>query len=179
MLFFFIEMSGTESRKRYAILLEAQTGWKFPSSLWEEAKAMFTRKEYEWVNVLSGRLLEILEDSEVGILADCIQPPPNYRIISDPSVKIYCKSQWIRELTAMEVKFLQAVESYIDRIKALPKLEWIQSLRVGSGAYVCMPPTFECPTRVTIRFIGEIPIEGKQGTYLGLELLVSNVLSVI
>ena len=168
-------MTGHQPREKYAILLEAQLGYKASTSWWDGAKAILTFgiKDYDRLHVIAGSLLEIIEDSEVGVLADYIQPPPNYKVLSDSSHRLYCTSKVIKELNEQQMSLLLAVKSCNDRIAVLPKLEWIETLRDGSGAFVSVPEVYNCPTKVAVHYIGSLPDKEKEGFYFGVELLVS------
>ena len=165
----YLDMAG---RTRYAILLDSQVGYKDTISWWEGAKTMITGKEYDKIPLLPGLLLESIPYSEVVGLAN---PPFNFEVISSDTntVRLFCESCNVKELTFHQMQYLQAVKTLVDRITALPKLKWIESLRVGSGALLNMPTAFPHAIKVTVRYVGKVPVKGEQGIKFGIELIVS------
>lgn len=167
-------MTGSNKNQKYAILLESAVGYKEPSWIeyardWRLGKG----KQFSEKNVVGGTLLEALSEKEILVLAPHFDPLLNYKVMfSDHVVWLHCNPKQIQMLNFEEIKYLQAVKSCNDRLDALPKLDWIESLILGTGAFVNMPTVFGHPVRVTVRYVGDIP-GGELGTYFGVELLVS------
>ena len=160
---------------KYAILLNSTVGYKVPSLLKDAKNFVLGKpKQYSQKNIISGTLLEALSEKEILLLASHFDPILNYKVLSsDHTIWLRCESKHVKGLTQEELKYLQAVEGFNDRVEALPKLDWIGSLHEGSGAFLNMPTVFGCPIKVTIRYIGSLPNGDNSGTHFGIELLVS------
>ena len=164
-------------KKRFAILLDSATGYK--QSTWkEDTKDWVLGKQFIEKTVIGGTLLEALSEKEILVLAPRFEPILNYKVLSS-EVSLHCKPKRIRTLSAEEVGYLQAVKSCNDRLEALPKLDWIGSLHIGSGVYLDIPTVFNHPVKVTIRYIGSLPSADSLGTHFGVELLVSMLFVLI
>jgi len=173
----YVDMAG---KPRYAILLDSRIGYKDMLSWWEETKTLITGKEYDKVRVIPGSLLESIPDSEVVELAKNFDPVLNFKVISSDmnanAVRLHCGShdENVKELTFTQMLYLQAVKTMADRIAALPKLKWIESLHDGSGALLNMPTAFPQPIKVAVRYVGKVPVKGEEGIQFGVELIVSD-----
>ena len=166
---------------KYAILLDSAVGYKEPGLL-KDAKdfVLGKPKQYSQKNIISGTLLEALSEKEILLLAPHFDPILNYKVLSsDPTVWLHCTSKQVKRLNHEELKYLQAVKSFNGRLKALPKLDWIGSLHVGSGVYLNIPTVYGRLLKVTIRYIGSLPSEDHLGTNFGVELLVSIVFKML
>lgn len=131
------------------------------------------RKQFIEKNIISGILLRALTEKEVLSLAPYLDPISNYKVMHPDHVSwVHCTPKEIKALSYEEMKFLQAVKNCNDRLNALPKLDWIGSLHLGSGAFLDMPTVFTQQIKVIIRYIGSLA-DGEPGTFIGVELLVS------
>ena len=131
------------------------------------------QKQFSEKNIRSGTLLEALMEKEILLLAQHFDPILNYKVLSSEHVVwVHCKSKQVKGLSYEEMKYLQAVKGFNDRLEALPKLDWIESLAPGSGVFLYIPAIFSHPVKVTIRFVGSLPGGDHVGTYFGVELLV-------
>lgn len=167
-------MEHTSQKEKFAMLLKSAVGYK-QSSLLTDTMDWMLGKQFIEKPIIGGTLLEALSDKEILVLAPQFDPILNYKILSSDQqvVSLHCMPKWIRRLSAVEVGYLQAVKSCNDRLEALPKLDWIGSLHVGSSAYLDMSAIFKDPVKVTILYIGNLPSTDYLGTYFGVELLVS------
>ena len=164
-------MEHTGQKEKFAILLDSAVGYK-PSSWKEDTKDWVLGKQFTEKSIIGGTLLEALSEKEILVLASQFEPILNYKVISS-EVSLHCKPKQIRTLNVEEVQYLQAVKSCNCRLEALPKLEWIGSLYIGSGAYLDMPAISNHPVKITILYIGNLPSADYLGTWFGVELLVS------
>ena len=116
--------------------------------------------------VLKGSLLVELTYGEVR---ETWSRPLNYKKYSDNSVELYCKPEDVRQLNDEQFNLLLGVKHPVDCYKALDILDWVETLRVGSGVNVTIP-TIPNAVKGIIRYIGPLP--GEEGTKFGIELLV-------
>jgi len=150
----FVDMS----RMTYALLLEGCKGYKE------------TGQTYSEKTVEAGNLLEALKDMEVAKTATKFDPPLNYRILTDSTVKLYCNPTVVYQLTTTENDILLGVRSVDDRVKVYHNVEWVSLLQEGSHVMVQVPH-INHPVQSTIHFIGYLPMES--GVHFGIEFLVS------
>ena len=158
---------------QYAILLDGTVGYKGPSWLMDAKDWVFGKqKQFIEKNVISGTLLEALNEKEILLLAQQFDPILNYKVLSlEHTIWLHREPKQTKGLSYEEMKYLQAVKSCNDRLEALPKLKWIGSLTLGSRALLNMPTVFNHPIEVTLRYIGSLL--DHCGTYFGVELMVS------
>ena len=142
----------------YALLLEECKGYKE------------TGQTYSEKTVQAGNLLETLKDAEVAQTAAKFDPPLNYKILIDSTVKLYCESTAVYQLTTTENDILLGVRSINDRMQVYRNVEWVGLLHEGSHVLVQVPHISH-PVQSIVHFIGYLPMES--GVHFGVEFLVS------
>ena len=162
---------------QYAILLDTTIGYIYKEPSWlKNAKdwVFGKQKQYSKKNVISGALLEELSEEEILLLPQQFDLTLNYKVLySEHTIWLYCEPKQIKQLSYKEMKSLQAVKSFNDRLEGLSKLDWIGSLTPGSDCFLSIPTAFDRPVKVIIRYVGSLPSPDRCGTYFGVELLVS------
>jgi len=155
------------------ILLEDVVAHKQTGSKWKP----LAPRLYIEVRILRGTLLVELTKAEARETHQYFPNPLNYKKYSDDSVKLYCKSEHVRQLNDKQFNLLLGVKTPFDRYKALNILNWVETLKTKDIVNVTIP-TIPHPVKGIVQYIGSLP--GEEGTKFGIELLVSQyVLNVI
>ena len=102
-------------------------------------------------------------------LMEFTDPPHNYKILTDPSVTLYGNHGQVHQLTIVQKDLICGIQGLPDRLEAVSKLGWVESLEIGSVVYVSLPST-NSPQKATVQYIGDV--NGKIGTRFGLKLTV-------
>ena len=148
------------------ILLEDTIAYK-ETSKW----GILTTKAFTEEHIVRGSLLVTLTDSEIKETSWYnFTPPLNYKKYHDEYIKLHCKSEQVHQLNDQQFDLLLGVKFPFDRYKALNILHWAEKLTAGFGVNVTIP-TILNSVRGVIQYIGPLP--GEEGTYFGIELLVS------
>ena len=72
-------------------------------------------------------------------------------------------------VTTIQRDFLLGIRLQLCRMEVLERLQWIESLTVGSEAYVTIA-TIPAPVKGIVRYIGKL--SGEEGTKFGIEIMV-------
>ena len=147
----------------YYILLEDKDAYKQKKGWNPLAPA------YSDDHILKGSLLMALSDSEARDTVQYFNFPLNYKKCTDPTLKLYCDPEDVRQLTEKQFKLLLGVKYATDRYHLLRTLQWAESLDKGDPVAVTIP-TISAPIKGVIQYIGPLP--GEEGTKFGVELLV-------
>ena len=110
-----------------------------------------------------------LSDSEARETVHYFKFPLNYKKYSDPTVKLHCDPEDVRQLTEKQVNLLLGVKYATDRYQFLHTLQWVESLDKGDSVAVSIY-TIGTPIKGVIQYIGPLP--GEEGTKFGVELMV-------
>ena len=150
----------------YAILLQDTTGYKETKSFFASSSS-FSNK-----HILRGTLLGRLSHEEVRELKQHQSgniPLFNFKLLGEPSIKIYCNAHLVQLLNYKQKELLRGIQSPADGFDTLNKLEWAEKLLEGSNVYVSILnlPTF---AKGVVRYVGKLP--GENGIRFGVELLV-------
>ena len=154
------------------MLLEPKVGCKVPHWMRDFRKSV--RRELTDVPVLSGTLLKALNEKVMQATSLQYDATFNYKVLfSDYEICVRCEAKDTKALSFEEIKFLEAVKDFDDRVSLQHKLDWIGSLSPESNIILKnIPSKFDHPVRAVIRYIGDIPGRN-QGTHFGVELMVS------
>ena len=97
----------------------------------------------------------------------------NYKVVADSCRQsehfLFVAGSSIFYITTLQKDFLLGVNHLHSRIEVLQRLEWVESLTVGSEVYVTIN-TIPVPVRGIIRYIGGLT--GEEGRKFGVELMV-------
>ena len=159
----------------YALLLQNVEGFK------EETNFVGYGKQLKPVTVKKGSLLIRLNPSIVNAMKKNHDYLVNYRVDyylskalrGDNPVKntefVFVDSGVLFYLSRHRRDLLLGVNNPYNRLEMLGRLEWVESLKKGSGVHVTIP-TIAAPVRGIVRYIGGLP--GEEGSKFGVELLV-------
>ena len=151
----------------YAVLLKSGHGYK------EEMKDELTP-----VLVNKGSLLTYLDSSVINRIKEQYDCLVNYKLVDTcyhSEVFFFATESSVFYITSLQRDLLLGVEHMQDRTKVLERLQWVESLAVGSDVYVIIA-TIPAPVRGIIRYIGELP--GEDGRNFGVELMVIKATTV-
>ena len=149
----------------YAVLLKSGRGYK------EEKD----ESQLQPVTVHKGTLLVYLDSLTVKRIREkCTEGLMNYKVADrceDPQsgAFLFATGSSILHITTLHRDFLLGVKQAHCRMELLKRLQWVQSLRLGSDVYVTIA-TIPTPVRGIIRYIGALP--GEEGRKFGIELMV-------
>ena len=145
----------------YAVLLKYGHGYK------EEMEDELTP-----VVVNEGSLLTYLDSLisyRIKQKYDCLV---NYKLVDTcyhSEVFLFATEPSVFYITSLQKDLLLGIEHMEDRTKVLDKLQWVESLTVGSEVYVTIA-TIPTPVRGIVRYIGGLPDE--EGRNFEVELMV-------
>ena len=151
----------------YAVLLKSGHGYK------EEMTDELTP-----VVVSKGSLLTYLDSlisNRIKQKYDCLV---NYKLVDTcyhSEVFFFATEPSVFYITSLQKDLLLGIEHMEDRTKVLDKLQWVESLTVGSEVCITIA-TVPTPVRGIIRYIGELHSE--EGRNFKVELMVRRLLYV-
>ena len=144
----------------YAVLLKDGHGYK------EEMKDELTP-----VMLKQGSLLKYLDSLVVNRIKEKYDFLVNFKLVDTgyhSEVFFFAAKSSVFYITSLQRDFLLGIER-LHRISVLNRLQWVESLTVGSDVYVTIAAT-PTPVKGIIRYIGEVP--GDEGRNFGVELMV-------
>ena len=152
-------------RLPYGLLLEEMDGYKKQESYRNGRPSVSFQRE----KVLKGTLLIALSHEESKNIAKHLHHVHNYKPVTDLSVSLCCETHQVFQITREQRDKIHAVGKLEDRLKAVHKLDWIDTVHLGSFVYVTIPVS-AVPVRGIIRHIGKL--QGERGIMFGVELMV-------
>ena len=167
--FFLVESAKPMPKK--CILLKDAVACRQVSNKWNPLLPKYVAE-----HLLRGTLLVELTEDEAQKNHQRFTAQLNYKKHSDDSVKLYCKPEQIQQLSDKQFDLLLAVKLPVGRYKALNILNWVEKLKVGCSINVIISTTPQ-PVGGIIQYIGSLPSE--DGTKFGIELMVSEMISII
>jgi len=120
--------------------------------------------------IFGGALLMGLTEAEAQDTKRYHDPTLNYKILSDPSIQLFCEPEELYLLTIHQKGLLLGINLPFDRYQMSKYLQWAENLAVGDGVYVNIGG-IPSSVKGIIRYMGTLPEE--HGTKFGVELLVS------
>ena len=154
-----------KAEETFAILVKSDRGYK------KETKHGI---QFESVTVHKGTLLVFLDSSTVKKIQEKYRCAINYKVadrceICQSEVFLLATGDSILRITKLQREFLLGVRQLISRMELLKRLQWVESLTVGTDIYVTIA-TIPTPVKGIIRYIGELP--GEEGRKFGIEMMV-------
>ena len=155
----------SKTKELYALLLKSSHGYK------EEAKG---RNQLKAVAVHKGSLLIYLDSLTVNRVQEKHDRLVNYKVADrcdNPQSEafLFADESTILCITTLQRDFLLGIKQTHYRMEVLERLQWVESLAVGSDVYVTIA-TIPTPVRGMIRYIGGL--SGEEGRKFGIELRV-------
>ena len=152
--------------KSYAVLLKSGRG-----HMKEETN---DGNQLKHVAVYKGSLLAYLDSLTITIVQEKYGRCVNYKVSDrceghQSEVFLLVDTSSIFHLTTLQKEFLLGIRQKHCRIEVLERLQWVESLKVGSEVCVTIA-TIPTPVRGVIRYIGSLL--GEEGRQLGIELMV-------
>ena len=149
----------------YAVLLKFACGYK--------QEIIDGTDQLKPVAVHKGSLLVYLDSLTINRIQEKHDRLVNYKLadrcdIQQSEVVLFVAGS-ILHINALQRDYLLGIKQTYYRMEVLERLQWVQSLVVGSDVYVTIA-TIPTPVRGTIQYIGELP--GEEGRKFGIELVV-------
>ena len=154
-----------KTKQLYAVLLKSSHGHK------EEGKC---RNQLKAVAVHKGSLLIHLDSATINRIQEKHDRQVNHKVADrcdNPQSEafLYAAESSILHITTLQRDFLLGVKQTHYRMEVLERLQWVESLTVGSDVYVTIA-TIPTPVKGIIRYIGGL--SGEEGRKFGVELRV-------
>ena len=158
-----IDMSKVE--QLYAVLMKSGHGYQ------KEAKDGTQLKP---VAIHKGTLLVYLDSLTTNKIQEKYDRLVNYKVAdrcdnSQSEAFLFAVTESLLHITTSQRDFLLGIKQTHYRMEVLERLQWVDSLIVGSNVYVTIA-TIPAPVKGTIRYIGKLP--GEEGRKFGIELMV-------
>ena len=159
-------MSISKVEQFYAVLLKSAHGYKQENNDGGD--------QLKPVAVHKGSLLVYLDSFTVNRIQEKYDRLVNYKLadrcdIHQSEIILFVAGTSILHINTLQRDYLLGVKQTHYRMEVLDKLQWVQSLTVGSDVYVTIA-TIPTPVRGIIRYIGGLP--GEEGRKFGIELMV-------
>ena len=150
----------------YAVLLKSAHGYK--------QEIIDGADQLKPIAVHKGSLLVYLDSLIINSIQEKHNRLVNYKLadrcdVQQSEVFLFVAGS-ILHINALQRDYLLGVKQTHYRMEVLERLQWVQSLTVGSDVYVTIA-TIPTPVRGIIQYIGELP--GEEGRKFGIELMVS------
>ena len=155
----------SQVKQLFGVLLKSAHGYK---------KEIKDGDHMKPVPVHKGSLLVYLD----SVIANEIQKKHdrlvNYKLADRHDIQrfevfLFDSGSSILHVNPLQREFLLGVRQTHYRMEILDKLQWVESLTVGSEVYVTIA-TIPTPVKGIIRYIGGLP--GEEGRKFGIELMV-------
>ena len=162
----------SKAKQLYGVLLKSAVGYKKVAKDGDQLKP---------VPVHKGSLLVYLDSMIANEIQNKHDRLVNYKLadrcdIQRFEVVLFDSGSSILHINSMQREFLLGVRQTHYRMEVLDKLQWVESLTVGSEVYVTIA-TIPTPVRGIIRYIGVL--HGEEGRKFGIELMVRMINLVI
>ena len=157
-----INMSKAEST--HAVLLQSTNGYK-------ETK---DGSKLQPVEVREGSLLVYLDFLTAKRIQEKYEQLMNYKVVDrcdnhQSEAFLFSTGSSILRITKVQQDFLLGIRQTNCRVEVLKRLEWTESLALGSEVYVTIA-TIPAPVKGIVRYIGKLP--GEEGRKFGIEMMV-------
>ena len=155
----------SEPELQFAVLLKSTQGYI-------EIK---DKSHLKHVLVHKGSLLICLDSLTVNKAEEKHERPVNYKVLDrhdNPQSGAFLLvkgASVLHNITITQREFLLGIKQTHYRMEVLERLEWMESLKVGSEVYFTIA-TIPTPVKGIVRYIGELP--GEEGTKFGIEMMV-------